>query len=208
MIAYNSPQSAVPYGRDGVPAMHDSGAREMFSTGAMRDVAAAKPMVGLLSPCWLADLVQVAVEFEGQPHLDGTSPLSKAWVYVSLWRDGQRTKGWLALAAWNMMFFVDGRPVSLGLPLPMSLARLVAWLELGAKKYTPRNWEQGIPLARTTESLLRHLLAVAEGDDDEDHAAAVLANMMFLSHTQHMILRGVLPVELDDMPDYQTPQGE
>jgi hypothetical protein len=184
------------------PAMHDSGARQEFSTGAMRD-AGDKPAVGLLSPCWLWSLAGAGAAHEGQPQLDGTRTLMKAWTYLQAWRDGAGGD-WLALASWNAMFIIAGRPLSLDFPPTAALSRLVAWLDLGAKKYDARNWEKGIPLGRTVESAMRHMIAVARGDDDEDHAAAVLCNLMFLAHTETMIERGVLPQELDDMPRYRA----
>jgi len=186
------------------PTMRDSGTRQEFSTGAVRDAAGDKPPVGLLSPCWLWRLADAAAAHEGQPNLDGTRTLMKAWAYLQAWRDGRADADWLALASWNAMFVIAGRPLSLDFPPTAALRRLVAWLDLGAQKYNPRNWERGIPLARTTESTMRHMIAVAAGDDDEDHAAAVLCNLMFLAHTETMVKRGVLPAELDDMPRYRA----
>jgi hypothetical protein len=40
------------------------------------------------------------------------------------------------------------------------------------------------------------------GRDDEDHLAAVMCNAMFLLHTDEMVRRGVLPPELNDLPNY------
>jgi hypothetical protein len=87
---------------------------------------------------------------------------------------------------------------------PFAQDRLGKWLAEGAKKYAPRNWEKGIPLARTLESLCRHINAYQRGDDSEDHLAAVMCNAMFLAHGEEMISRGVWPVELDDLPDYRA----
>jgi len=85
---------------------------------------------------------------------------------------------------------------------PIALRRLASWLGDGAKKYDDRNWEKGIPLSRTLASLLRHLQAWQLGETEEDHLAAVFCNAMFLIHTDAMIGEGLLPTELDDMPDY------
>jgi hypothetical protein len=120
------------------PAMLDSGEREQFTTGAVRDTADGKPRPDLISP--------------------------------------------------------------------FAMERLGEWLRLGAEKYTPRNWERGIPLSRSTASLYRHLLKFQQGKQDEDHIAAVMCNAMMIIHTIEMVKREVLPKELLDMPDYTLPK--
>ncbi|GHT16677.1 hypothetical protein FACS1894189_0950 [Planctomycetales bacterium] len=119
------------------PAMADSGKREQFSTGAVRDTADGKPRPDLISP--------------------------------------------------------------------FAMERLGEWLRLGAEKYTPRNWEKGISISRTTASMYRHLLKFQQGARDEDHIVAVMCNAMMIIHTVEMVKRGVLPEELLDMPDYGIP---
>jgi len=47
-----------------------------------------------------------------------------------------------------------------------------------------------------------------QGDKSEDHLAAVMFNAMAIIHNEEMIRRGVLPAELDDMPNYLPPAGE
>ena len=114
--------------------MHDSGNRESFSTGAVRDTASDKPRPDLFSP------------------------------------------------------FAE--------------ERVGHWLRLGAVKYAERNWERGIPNSRCFASLRRHVMRYQQGNKSEDHLAAIIFNAMAIIHNQEMIRRGVLPAELDDMPDY------
>ena len=90
---------------------------------------------------------------------------------------------------------------------PFAMERLAEWLRKGAEKYTPRNWERGIPISRSTASLCRHLLKFQMGSTDEDHVAAILCNAMFIAHTQEMIKRGILPESLDDLPKYEIPSA-
>ncbi len=97
----------------------------------------------------------------------------------------------------------EGKP-RIDLVSPFAMERLGKWLEQGARKYSERNWEKGIPLNRTLASLHRHLNQYQQGDDSEDHLAAIMCNAMFLLHGEAMISRGVWPVELDDLPDYRT----
>jgi hypothetical protein len=81
------------------------------------------------------------------------------------------------------------------------LRRLAIHLEKGAEHYAPRNWEKGVPLARTFGSMIRHAFQWLYGAQDEDHLAAVACNIMFLIHTEELIKAGDLPSSLlDDMP--------
>jgi hypothetical protein len=60
------------------------------------------------------------------------------------------------------------------------LKRWAEHLTGGAKKYDARNWlkAQGEPeLLRFRESAFRHFMQWYNGDDDEDHAAAVFFNI-------------------------------
>jgi Domain of unknown function (DUF5664) len=101
----------------------------------------------------------------------------------------------------------DSKPL-LSLVSPFAVRRLGDWLTRGAKRYSPRNWEKGFPFSRCIDSLERHVQAFKAGDTDEDHLAACMCNVMFLIHYQDMIKRGVLPAELNDMPDYGSPEQE
>lgn len=61
------------------------------------------------------------------------------------------------------------------------ITRLADLMARGAKKYDARNWEQAdsdIELARYRSSALRHLIQWITGETDEDHAAAVLFNVL------------------------------
>lgn len=84
------------------------------------------------------------------------------------------------------------------------LRRLARHYENGAKKYGDRNWEKGQPLSRYLDSCFRHLVAVMEGLDDEDHASAVSWNMFGFVATVNWIKEGKLPKELDDLGVCET----
>lgn len=87
---------------------------------------------------------------------------------------------------------------------PYALEQLSKWLGAGAKKYTPRNWEKGIPFSICVGKLLRHLFKYEQGLQDEDHLAAVGFWWHALSHYEKMIELGLLPKELDDLPKYEN----
>lgn len=48
----------------------------------------------------------------------------------------------------------------------------------GAEKYGENNWMQGMPLSVYFDCAHRHLEAWWRGEDSEDHAAAVIWNML------------------------------
>lgn len=85
---------------------------------------------------------------------------------------------------------------------PVALKRLAQHYENGSIKYGDRNWEKGQPLSRYLDSLIRHAYCLLEGKIDEDHASAIAWNAMAYVHTEEMIKRGLLPKELNDMPNY------
>lgn len=85
--------------------------------------------------------------------------------------------------------------------IPPCFIRAVAKrFEDGRKKYGNGNWLKGIPLSRYQDAVIRHVLAWAEGQTDEDHAGAVGWNVAAWMHTEQLIRSGALPQELDDLP--------
>lgn len=61
------------------------------------------------------------------------------------------------------------------------LTRFAELLARGAEKYTERNWEKATgkeEMERFKSSAIRHLMQWAAGEEDEDHAAAVVFNLL------------------------------
>lgn len=58
------------------------------------------------------------------------------------------------------------------------LKRVMRRYLTGAEKYGENNWMKGMPLSVYFDCAHRHLEAWWRGDDDEDHAAAVVWNML------------------------------
>lgn len=73
-------------------------------------------------------------------------------------------------------------------------------MQRGALKYSARNWEKGMPLSVYLNSCIGHILAHAQGFDDEPHMDAALWNLSTLAETDLRIQMGILPKELDDLP--------
>ena len=91
---------------------------------------------------------------------------------------------------------------------PEFILRIGAIASFGARKYAPRNWEQGIPLGRLLASTYRHLLKFHMGLTDEDHIAMAGWNIQAIVHTQKLIELGLVPATLDDLPHYATTTPE
>lgn len=89
-----------------------------------------------------------------------------------------------------------GKPrFDLLLPLNVSypdqlLTRAAALMGRGAEKYNDRNWEQfgdEEALERAKSSALRHLMQLLNGETDEDHAAAVVFNVMVYEYVKGVL---------------------
>ena len=57
-------------------------------------------------------------------------------------------------------------------------------------------------MGRCLDSAIRHLFDFLTGDRSEDHLAACRFNCAAIMHYEEMIKLGVLPENLNDLPDY------
>lgn len=66
------------------------------------------------------------------------------------------------------------------------LTRFAAHMTKGAAKYKPNNWRTADAKDREgfQDSAARHLIQWLEGETDEDHAAAICANVMMFEATK------------------------
>lgn len=67
---------------------------------------------------------------------------------------------------------------------PIGLKRIAETYAYGAKKYTPFNWEKGIPASNMLNHALRHLYMFLAGDTNEDHLAHAAWNVIGAMHSQ------------------------
>jgi len=81
-----------------------------------------------------------------------------------------------------------------------AIRRLAEHYENGAVKYGDNNWLKGIPLQRMMDSAMRHLFKALEGQTDEDHLTAAAWNILGIIELQERIEAGMLPKELDNLP--------
>jgi len=84
---------------------------------------------------------------------------------------------------------------------PYALLRVAKHFENGANRYEERNWEKGIPCSRYLDSAFRHMIKIMMGIDDEDHEGAVAWNLLCLIETKMRADLGILPKELNDLPN-------
>lgn len=68
-----------------------------------------------------------------------------------------------------------------------ALEPMVKVLEFGAEKYAPWNWTKGLKYTEICESMLRHVYAFLDGENDDkesklSHVGHILCNAMFLSY--------------------------
>ena len=77
----------------------------------------------------------------------------------------------------------------LGIPYKEQLlTRFAELMGRGAEKYSTRNWEQAnsqVELERFKESAFRHFMQWQAGEADEDHAAAIMFNIMGYESTKY-----------------------
>jgi hypothetical protein len=131
----------------------DSGARREFKTGAVRDVAEGEGRCDLLPLGILADRMKTPI-------------LAFIEDYV---RYGDPCSLWFALDE-----FIGKMPEQ----WCSALLEVSKQYEEGAKKYSDRNWEKGIPVHCFIDSGVRHYLKWRRGDDDEPHDRAFIWNML------------------------------
>ena len=135
----------------------DSGERQEFSTGAVRDIQTGK------GRCDLMPLDIISEFMTMKPEKD----------YLSYIADFQETENYEnligAAASFADKYFADRETAVLEYAIQ---------LENGAIKYGPRNWQKGIPLDRYVDSGIRHYMKHLRGDNDERHDRAALWNML------------------------------
>lgn len=144
-------------------SIKDSGARQEFATGAVRDIQEGKGRCDLLP-------------------LDVVAPLIPAHDYrhrvvmsISDFMEKGDTRHLYAALEW----FLEVRRWD----LYTMLLEVSVHFEEGAKKYGTHNWQKGIPASRYMDSGTRHYLKWLRGDQDEPHDRAFCWNMMAAAWT-------------------------
>ena len=171
------------------PKMHDSGEREQFEDGAVRDSGEGKTSFKLISPFSMLNWAKEKMELF---HIED-GPL-RILSFVLMFLKTKDTK--------NLTYAFYACIEEYGWD------RLSKWLQLGAEKYDERNWEKGMPFSRVVDSFIRHCFQEYAQEEDEDHGAAMTCNLMFLLHYIGAIEEGTLDPKWDDLPEYKRKDRE
>lgn len=95
----------------------------------------------------------------------------------------------------------DGKPRFDLISIP-ALERVAEVCRKGAQKYGAQNWRLGQPVSRYYESGLRHLMQWAQGQNDEDHLAQAVWNLMAIMQVEYDVADELLYEELLDHERY------
>ena len=135
----------------------DSGSRQEFATGAVRDIQEGKGRCDLLP----LDVVATALAYG-----EGDDSVLNDIHLFQMTGDVQHL-----YYALNTMSSAFGCRPSMALEVSIHF-------EEGAKKYGEYNWQKGIPVSRYINSAVRHYLKWLRGDEDERHDRAFCWNVM------------------------------
>lgn len=179
----------------------DSGARQEFGTGAVRDISEGKGRCDLLP---LDTIDRILSKYERRCNEDITPLYDDMGVVCHVASSSAPT----VLEYVNMYVltaqveyltdavcrFVDDAfdhdPCG-------AIIELSKHYEDGAKKYSSNNWKLGIDLHCFIDSAIRHYLKHLRGDTDEPHDRAVLWNLVgaIWTHNNHPELDDIHPCE-------------
>ena len=134
-------------------AVLDSGARRQFESGAVRDIAEGKGRMDLVPLDVVSELIDDSVLFNINCYI----------------RTGSITNLYKAINIFAEKYFGN---------IYTAILEVSKQYEEGAKKYSERNWEFGIPVHCFIDSGVRHYLKVLRGDQDEPHSRAVIWNLL------------------------------
>ena len=138
--------------------LKDSGERREFETGAVRDIQEGKGRCDLLP---LDVVARVIDPLTGRQYLT----LFNISKYV---RTGDVEFLYLALKFFMQFNDWDSHT---------AILEVAKHYEDGARKYSARNWEKGIPIHCFIDSGVRHFIKHCRGDLDEPHDRAFVWNM-------------------------------
>ena len=136
--------------------LKDSGARQEFATGAVRDISEGKGRCDLLP----LDVVAMLMPQEAQP------------IFAAIERFKENKDVTELTYAINMFAEL------LQTDIFTLMIEASKHYEDGARKYAENNWKKGIVLHSFLDSGVRHLFQHLRGDVDEPHHRAFVWNML------------------------------
>lgn len=141
------------------PHIHDSGSRQEFSTGAVRDIQKGKGR---------CDLMPLDVVSSYYHHIN--EDCAESWIFYHLdkFKRGGEIKDLFRVLD-RFRIFPD---------METELLEVSKHFEEGAEKYGEDNWQKGLPIKCYINSAVRHYLKLIRGDNDERHDRAFVWNIM------------------------------
>lgn len=146
----------------------DSGNRQVFESGAVRDIQEGKGRCDLLPLDFFR--IQRSDDVDYSYNDKTFNYYCEIFDYIEQFKqtgDVCHLRDCLRRIS-NLMYFGYAD----------MLLDLSIHFEDGAKKYNENNWKKGIPAKRYIDSATRHLLKFIRGDNDEPHKRAFAWNVM------------------------------
>lgn len=154
---------------DDCGVIKDSGQRQEFETGAVRDITPGKGMPHLMPLGIVSWIVNDDDFFVCDPVLMALDDFLRTGRVTDLGR--------------AIKHFCRKRDIS----VPMMMIEVSKHFENGAKKYGVDNWKKGIPESSYVDSAVRHYLKWLDGWTDEPHDRAFVWNCICLWWTRENI---------------------
>ena len=154
----------------------DSGNRREFESGAVRDMAEGKGRCDLMPLLEVGHVLDHSFLFHGEYHEE----VFECFILLNMCSDEKRPiedrydRAIDAIYEFSTMANVS---------IPDLMLEVAIHYEEGAKKYSERNWEKGLPTWCFIDSAVRHLLKYLGGRTDERHDRAFVWNMLGFAYT-------------------------
>ena len=136
--------------------LKDSGARQEFGTGAVRDISKGKGRCDLLPLDSVSLLMPLCAQgiFRAIEHFKSNKDVTE------------------------LTYALDTFCEYSNIDIYTCMLEVSKHYEAGAEKYAENNWKKGMPLSCYINSGVRHLLQSLRGDTDEPHDRAFVWNML------------------------------
>ena len=188
------------------PRVLDSGSREEFDTGSVRDTRAGKGRFDLLPRVALLRVGWAFLSAEDRDH----AAQAAYFALRAIGANNTIDPDMLGRSIDHGLRYVAGEGISIGQTDPFAMCEkpgpfftavpaegvlaVAKVFEEGAIKYAERNWELGQPVARMADSALRHSFKTLAGWTDEPHPAQAAWNWLAILHMEYY------HPELNDLP--------
>ncbi|MFH0806083.1 MAG: dATP/dGTP diphosphohydrolase domain-containing protein [Patescibacteria group bacterium] len=172
----------------------DSGKRQEFNTGSVRDTAEGKGTPHLIAG-------EALVKYKLNRISDDNDLLPLIEINLLAYSSVvEKREDNIADLYWAVQYTIKYISEISGGSYSAAMRRLAKHYENGSKKYSANNWRKGQPISRYYDSAMRHLWESIDNKIDEDHPAALFWNEIGIIQTKIDIDKGLLPKELDDFP--------